>query len=148
APAARGLFHKAIVESAGGGWGPPTSRAMAMTAGARIAAAAGLKDASPTPEALRALPAQALADAAREDRDIILDRALLTEPPLAAFAAGRSAAIPMIIGNNGEEGSLLDDDAQPAKVFGNAPPEEISRLSALYKADGVTLARDMFRDGY
>lgn len=120
APAARGLFQKAMVESGGGGWGPP--------------------------------PTLAEATANRDgDWGPTIDGHLLKESPLEAFAAGRAARIPLVIGTNSEEGSLLGEDPRTAGLFPEVSADDLSKLSRIYgsQASGdATLARLEFRDGY
>jgi hypothetical protein len=64
---------------------------------------------------------------------------------------GRAAHIPLIIGTNGGEGSLLGADAHTAGLFPQLSPEDLRRLAELYGAqasDDGALARLVFRDGY
>ncbi len=101
---ARGLFHKAIVES-GAGRERGETLARAEQAGAAFAAKLGVT--APDPAKLRAIPADAIVAAG--DLDLIkgeapiLDGVLLTENPSAAFAAGRVARVPYLIGSNSLE---------------------------------------------
>ena len=117
---ARGLFQKAIVESAAGGWDPPPT----------------LQQAQASPDG---------------DWGPVIDGHLLKEAPFAAFAAGRAAHIPLIIGTNGEEGSLLQLDAHAEGVFSRVSKEDLAQLQKIYgaaAADDASLARLEFRDGY
>lgn len=121
AAAARGLFHKAIVESGGGGWGPTPKIAQEETA-----------------------------DHVGE-WGVIVDGHLLNEPPLSAFASGRAAHIPLIIGTNSEEGSLLGLDAHSEGLFPKVSKDDLNKLKAIYGAqasDDEAFARLLFRDGY
>jgi para-nitrobenzyl esterase len=121
APAARGLFQKAIVESGGGGWGPNPG-----------------------------ISQQEAADHVG-DWGVIVDGHLLKEPPLRAFAGGRAAQIPLIIGTNSEEGSLLGLDAQSAGLFPKLSANDLARLKAIYgeqASQDEAFARWVFRDGY
>ena len=120
AAAARGLFQRAIAESAGGGWeSPPTlQEARAHTDG---------------------------------DWGPVIDGHLLKEAPLSAFAAGRAAHIPLIIGTNSEEGSLLGLDAHAGGFLAKVSKEDLAQLEKIYgpnAADDASLARLEFRDGY
>ncbi|WP_332770487.1 carboxylesterase/lipase family protein [Phenylobacterium sp.] len=114
-PAARGLFHKAIVESGGGrdvlasleasGADAPAGYA----AGEAFAEKAGLK--APDAAALRALPAEkVLGDLAffnNRNRDDytgpMIDGRVVTGNPSAIFARGEQAPVPLIIGFNSAE---------------------------------------------
>ncbi|MDB5447363.1 MAG: carboxylesterase, partial [Phenylobacterium sp.] len=120
-PSARGLFAKAIVESGGGsanfrtmlgldtpGSGPTGPQPSAIEAGRAYAASLGVTDA--TPAALRAIPAaQILGSASMTDggRGPVVDGKLIVEDPVEAFAAGRQARVPFIIGSNSFEASIL-----------------------------------------
>lgn len=107
-PGAKGLFHKAIVQS-GGGWTAPRTLAQAE---ADAAAALGQTSA----DQLRALPVEQLV-ALSARTGLFQDGRLLTATPTQALAAGRAADVPLIIGwNSGEDtlafgGSLADRDA-------------------------------------
>jgi para-nitrobenzyl esterase len=121
AAAARGLFHKAIVESGGGGWGPNPKIAQ-----------------------------EEAADHVGE-WGVIVDGHLLKEPPMSAFAGGRAARIPLIIGTNSEEGSLLGLQPQSEGLFPKVSKDDLNKLKALYGTqapDDEAFARLMFRDGY
>jgi len=76
---------------------------------------------------------------------------LLKEPPLNAFAAGRVAPIPLIIGTNSEEGSLLGREARTDGLFPKLSKDDVAHLATLYGSQAPNddaLARLMFRDGY
>jgi para-nitrobenzyl esterase len=147
---ARGLFQKAIVESGGGGWGPPPTMAEMASRKDGVAdhdAAAGHDapaghDTSTTHDAL-----------ADEGADYgpTIDGHLLKEPPLAAFAAGRAARIPLIIGTNSEEGVLLGPDPRTEGLFPKLSKDDQAQLAKLYgsaASNDTALARLEFRDGY
>jgi para-nitrobenzyl esterase len=174
---ARGLFQKAIVESGGGGWGPPPTLAEvaghAATAGHDAApgngtapehdAAAGRDvtagHAAPPGRDVTAGHAAppgrdpAATNAAAEDAtyDLTIDGHLLKEPPLTAFAAGRAAHIPLIIGTNSEESSLLGPDARTEGLFPKLSKDDQGQLTRLYGSlapNDSALARLEFRDGH
>lgn len=105
APAARGLFARAISASGGGRdhW-PALSEAEAK--GSTFAVAAGASDA----RSLRALPASVVLGGInmlnKEDARYsgpITDGELVPEDVARIFAAGREARVPLIIGNNDDE---------------------------------------------
>ncbi len=101
-PPARGLFARAIAES-GPILGPPRTLAQLERAGlerAKAWGAANLKE-------LRALPAQALRGAGLRDSAPVIDGKYVPEAPRAAFAAGRQAAVPFLVGANSYEASLM-----------------------------------------
>ncbi len=105
APAARGLFAKAIVES-GLGWAPPTPLAKAEARGAALAEKAGAPPEATT-EQLRALPLASLAGLSMRGGGLVTDGRLLIESPTQAFARGHEAHTPLIIGTNDYEASLM-----------------------------------------
>lgn len=118
---ARGSFQKAIVESGGGGWGPNP----------RIAQ-------------------EESADHVGE-WGVIVDGHLLKEPVMSAFAGGRAARVPLIIGTNSEEGSLLGLDAHSDGLFPRVSQDDMGKLKAVYGAQASNdeeFARLVFRDGY
>jgi len=85
------------------------------------------------------------------DWSVVVDGHLLQEAPLSAFAAGRAAHIPLIIGTNSEEGSLLSLDAHTEGLFPKVSKDDVAHLAQIYGSnpvDDATLARLEFRDGY
>ncbi len=110
APSARGLFHKAIVQS---GLGRQRSaelaldrpgRPSAQSLGTAFARSAGLP-ADADAAQLRAVPAEAFLRPmpAFYSDNLIVDGLILTEDVVEAFAAGRQAAVPLILGTNSAE---------------------------------------------
>ncbi len=120
-PMAKGLFAKAIVES-GAGWAPPKTMAKAEAQGQRIAVKAGAA-ADATIEQLRALPVSSLANGnENDDFGPAVDGRLLTESVSQAFAAGHAANVPLVIGTNSYEASLMTSmKLSPAAVLGFTP---------------------------
>jgi para-nitrobenzyl esterase len=143
-PTARGLFERAIVQSGSGGE-PTPDLAQGEAEGAALATRAGLPGAQATAADLRALPVSALLAAAREAQ-IVVDGRVVEEPLAAAFARGDEARVPLIIGWNSNEASLL-------RAFGGTPDRWIARTPAAVKAaygaeagDPPNFARDLFDD--
>lgn len=110
APAARGLFHRAVVQS---GLGRQRSARLALdrpgrpsvqSLGVAWARAAGLPT-EVSAEALRAVPAERLLSPmpAFYSDNLIVDGHVLAEDVAEAFAAGRQAPVPLIIGTNSAE---------------------------------------------
>ncbi|MFV0527035.1 MAG: carboxylesterase/lipase family protein [Acidimicrobiales bacterium] len=116
-PLARGLFHRAIAQS------PANSGQMihlrhpflnydsAERSSVAFAAALGITGAHQidrlrerTPEELYAL---ARAAPRLGDHYPVIDGYVLPQSPLAAFAAGRQAPVPFVVGTNADEGTLL-----------------------------------------
>ena len=114
-PRARGLFHKAIVESGGGRDRLPRLSAdtadhpAAVKTGLAFAAKAGVKE--PGPDALRALPAKAVLGDLNlfNNRDNptyagpMVDGRIVLDDPDVAFARGDVAKVPLLIGVNSDE---------------------------------------------
>jgi len=146
APAAKGLFAKAIVES-GGGWGKETTLAEKEADGADFATKQGLPGADATLEQLRAIPADKTFDIpAALGFGPFVDGRLVTESPQHAFARGDQAHVPLIIGSNSFEASLM-------KSFAIPPDRILARLTpnarALYAGvatDDQALAQAVFTD--
>ncbi len=146
-PLARGLFAKAIVESAGGGWDHYPTLADAQARGAAIAAKLGARTAAD----LRSLKPEALVEAAGDslEHGPVLDGVVLSETPIQAIKAGHVPAIPLLIGTNSWEGSLLPPRAKLADIVDDLTDPEKARLVAYYKTtDDDGLARLVFRDAY
>ena len=110
APSARGLFHRAVVQS---GMGRQRSAALALDRPGRPSAqslgwawarGAGLA-AEATADDLRAVPAERLLSPmpAFYSDNLIIDGVVLTEDVAEAFAAGRQAPVPLILGANSAE---------------------------------------------
>jgi para-nitrobenzyl esterase len=150
APSARGLFQKAISESAGHWTGLP-DLAKAEAAGKETASRAGIAG-DATAAQLRALPAKALMDAGeRLEGGPMVDGRFLPVQPIQAYASGAAIHVPLMIGTNGNEGSLLGPSPpNPEQRF----PEFKDRLERVRTAygdkakDGATFARLLFRDQF
>lgn len=129
APAARGLFQRAIVQSGNCGWDPPDLEA-GLAQGDRITLATGCRHAIDRRACLRALsPAQLLAavppviDPANlidgESFGPVVDGFVLTQAPGRAIAAGTAAGVPLLIGvTDDETTSLVPASLLPATAAG------------------------------
>ncbi len=132
APAARGLFARAIEESGTADFGlPPRSLKASEAVGEAVAVRAGAP-AHATAPALRALPVAALLQAAEApslpgvaDPSFVwlrttVDGALLTRSPAEVLASASQAPIPLIIGNNARELTLYDATPRGgvARIYG------------------------------
>lgn len=108
-PGARGLFHKAVVQSGlGRDSGVPLAAPSAIGGpslqdrGLAYARTVGATTAAD----LRAIPAEALLRPAPNfygGDNLVIDGRLVTEDVEAAFAAGREAPVPLVIGTNSAE---------------------------------------------
>lgn len=141
-PAARGLFEKASVES-GGGWEKPASLTEAETAGEALAKTLG-PPADATADQLRALPADRLAVAGRFGP--VVDERLIPEDYRKAFAHGDQAPVPLIIGSNDFEASLLPAGTEAFYLAGQ--PEAAKALYASEAKGDADLARLLFTDAF
>jgi para-nitrobenzyl esterase len=149
-PLARGLFHKGVAMSSY--VVPDTTRAKALEVGTKVADALGLNGAKATAAELRAVPAerfgpikgQGLSNAPVPIRgDKVLPQSIES-----TFAAGREAAVPLIVGNTSNDSSVV-------AAFGIDAGEVLKRLGAagflvkvLYPGvkDDADLARQVARD--
>lgn len=142
AAAARGLFHRAIVES-GGGWAPPETLAERETEGVALATRLSLPVGA-TVDQLRAVPAdQLIAQIGRGNAGPTVDGRLFTESPTQAFARGHAVDVPLIIGSNSNEASLI---GPMTTQFGAAAPTELRAAYAGVTPD-AELGRQLFNDG-
>ncbi|POT55242.1 carboxylesterase [Citrobacter amalonaticus] len=119
-PRAEGLFHKAIIQS--GYTLPDTPREIALENGIALAEHFGLRDA--TAEQLRAIPADAfwpLGAPFKISPTPISGDAVLPESMLDVFFAGKQHAMPVLIGSNSDEASVM-------AVFGVDLAEQIQKL--------------------
>jgi para-nitrobenzyl esterase len=105
-PSATGLFRRAIVQS-GGGWDEVAGLAQREAQGAALATRLSLPGAAATPSRLRALKADAVVAAQDRAGGVAVDGRLMTETATQAFARGHQNPIPLIIGSNSNEASLM-----------------------------------------
>lgn len=116
-PLARGLFHKAIVESAANGGQmmflkrPFLGHPAALESSTAFAAKAGATGRNQLAY-LRQLSADALYQTLRQERELgsfypIIDGHVLPSSPFTAFQHGQQANVPLLIGSNADEATLL-----------------------------------------
>jgi para-nitrobenzyl esterase len=143
-PSTKGLFAKAIVES-GGGWNDDPSLTKAETAGEALATKLGAP-AGATAEQLRAIPAAALI-AATGQVSLTIDGRLMVETPTQAFARGHAHDVPLMIGSNSWEASLVANyiaiPGGPAGLIARQPASVKPAYAGLDEKDA---AADMFTD--
>jgi para-nitrobenzyl esterase len=144
-PSAKGLFHKAAVQS-GGGWNKPLTLSAKEAEGGALAAKLGASNLAE----LRALPAQAIAEAGAEaDYGPFSDGRVLKETPAQAFTAGREADVPLIVGANSGEDSLLGRRLPGAAAMAAAIPASVKAAYPDEVAKGdEALVRAVFGDQY
>lgn len=142
-PKAKGLYQKVVVQS-GGGWFPPVTLAAKEQEGAAALAKAGVA-ASATADELRAIPVETLVPIAANYGPFI-DGRLMTESASQALAQGRFDDVPLIIGSNSGEDSLMGP--------GPLTPAQLAMIPAavrpIYKDEAAqgdeVLARAVFTD--
>ncbi|MBK4728236.1 carboxylesterase/lipase family protein [Pantoea agglomerans] len=150
-PLAEGLFHKGIVQSAYGV--PDVSRAEALRKGQALASHFNLPDASA--EQLRALPAESFwpLDRALSIGPVAIhgDR-VLPQPMLSVFTAARQQRLPLMIGSNSDEASVLAyfgvDAAKVIADIRRKHPLALRLIKLLYPDvwDDDELGRQVARD--
>jgi para-nitrobenzyl esterase len=146
APSAKGLFNKAIVES-GGGWFNAATLTAKETEGVEFASKAGLDGANATLDQLRAIPVEKTFDIpATLGFGPFADGRLIPESPTRAFADGTVIDVPLLIGSNSFEASLMQSfNVPPERILGRLPPE----ARQIYASDGgddTKLAQAVFTD--
>ena len=135
-PKANGLFHKAIIES-GGGLQRPVALKETETRGAASAANIGLGPTATLAE-LRAKPAQDWITAQGALQGGLgfgpfIDGRFITEAPWEAFRDGRAADVPLIVGANSNEASVLATLGVPTAALAAAVgPARLPELKKLY----------------
>ncbi len=140
-PSARGLFHRALVES-GFGWSRPVTLAERERQGAELATRLGLAGDKATAAELRALPAEKLVGSA--DAGVAVDGRLVTETAVQAFARGDAAPVGLMIGWNSNEASLLGRMDPAAFLAGQAEAVRAAYADQPTDADRMRL---IFGDG-
>ncbi|WP_280301572.1 carboxylesterase/lipase family protein [Nocardia neocaledoniensis] len=162
-PAAKGLFHRAIAQSAPADWtaGPDEARRFARACLERLGA-----DPADGAQALRTAKASDLCRAAdralgRALRELpgsfpyspVVDGDFLPEAPMEVIAAGRAHPVPLIIGTNRDEATLFQRFAksvphtpeQLSVAFGRCDPGVEQRVIRAYP--GYPSARTAVRIG-
>lgn len=141
---AKGLFEKAIVES-GGGWQQKKTLADEEQKGAALATRLGLPGKTATLAQLRALTPQQLFSVPMRlgGSGPFIDGRLLHRSIPESFASGNVLDVPLMIGSNSYEASLM-------KIF-RIPPRAIlarapASVTALYTGTDTQKAQDIFTD--
>jgi len=142
-PSAKGLYQKAIVES-GLGWTTPSTLADQEKIGADALAKAGVP-ATATAADLRALPADKLA-AVNGNYGPFIDGKLMTETDSQAIARGHIPDVPLIVGSNSGEDSLMGPMTLPAAALSRIPADVKPAYTAEAAAGPDVFARAVFTD--
>jgi len=136
-PQTKGLYAKAIVES-NIGWGTATPLAQKEQQGVDIATKAGAP-AGATLAQLKAIPADKLL-ASQTGASTAIDGRLVKEAAYTAFANGRGVDVPLIIGSNSYEASLIaarNPTKQQADDYTDGSAGSPARFIAAKSADGA-----------
>jgi para-nitrobenzyl esterase len=140
-PSAKGLYQKAIVES-GLGWVTPKTLAIKEADGVKALEKAGIT--ASTAAELRALPVEKLVPV-NDDYQPFIDGKLMTETASQAAADGHFNDVPLIIGSNSGEDSLMGPHVPP-RMLAMIPP----MAKAIYKDEAAAgdeaVARAIFTD--
>lgn len=142
-PSARGLYHQAIVQS-GGGWYPPQTQADKDAAGVKLLEPLGVS-ATATAAELRALPVEKLA-ALAGDYTPFADGVLMPETPSQALARGRLPDVPLIIGWNSGEDTLMGPSPLSEATLKQVPAIARMVYPKEAAAGDEALARVIFTD--
>jgi para-nitrobenzyl esterase len=141
-PSAKGLYQKAVVQS-GLGWFEPRTLADKEKEGVEALAKVGVAATARAAD-LRALPFEALVPV-NANYAPFTDGRLMTRTASQAITHGHFADVPLIIGANSGEDSLMGPRVTPAQVAAIAPP-----IRAAYKTEAAAgderLARAVFTD--
>jgi para-nitrobenzyl esterase len=154
-PLASGLFSRAIGES-GGSFDSMPSLAAAEKQDQQFAARAGAT--TNILQTLRAKPADELIKAtSQDDLNVIVDGWVLPQSVYAIFAAGKQNDVPLIVGNNANEGGNLaplqngtitaqEFAASARKIFGPMAPEFLKVYPASTDDQATAAHFASFRD--
>jgi para-nitrobenzyl esterase len=145
APSAKSLFRKAIVQS-GLGWFAPVSLADKEKEGVAMLKPLGVADTA-TADDLRAIPMEKLVPVnAVTSFEPFVDGKVMTQTPSQALARGAFADVPLIIGSNSGEDSLMGPrPAGPERVATIPPAVRAAYVDEAAKGDDA-LARAAFTD--
>jgi len=127
-PSARGLFHKAIVQS-GSFMGRDTPLKLAELTGIQIAKDVGLPGADATLEQLRKVSPKALSDALPRGTGPITDGRFIPETPTIAYAFDRETDVPFMVGSNSGEGMRGAYDRWAAAQSADGAPSFLYHFS-------------------
>src|SRR5690606_35224979 len=119
---ARGLYHKAIIQSGANLSGGISARAGEIR-GSVAASDLGLSGADATADQLRAIPVETILEneEVRRGTTGIIDGRILTMSNRDAFSMGTAFDVPLIVGSNAGEGGA-DRAYEMAEIFGPGAP--------------------------
>ena len=148
-PLAAGLFSGAIAQSPYGI--PSHSRAKAQETGVALATAMGLAGARASAASLRRIPADRLAERGQKISlapSFIVGDEAIPMPLLEAFQKGREHAVPLIIGNNSADASVVESFGVDPAVLVQKMGKARILVRSLYPgvSDPSQLGREVARD--
>ncbi len=125
-PKAKGLFHRAVMQSGGAAEFSNPSMDSALAVGDTAVKNLGCSDAADVVACLRALPVSALLTQVGLKWRPTVDAQVITQVPARAFASGNFNQVPVMIGGVYDEGTLFVDpkliaDYYPLYLRGLAP---------------------------
>lgn len=142
-PSAKGLYQKAIVQS-GLGWFRPTSLAAKEKEGVAALARLGITETAKAKD-LRAVPVEQLVSI-NSDFGPFTDGKVMTETASQALVRGTFADVPLMIGANSGEDSLMGPGPLPAAQLATITPgDRVVYRQEAGKGDEA-VARAIFRD--
>ncbi len=145
-PTAKALFGKAIVESAAA-WAPRLTLEQWEARGRQLAAAVGLAD-SVRADTLRRVPVETLVNAKAEGRyRPAVDGRLFAETPEQAFADGTAAGMPLLIGSNSFEASIMKAVGVDQSSLLAQTPATVREVYGESGMDDARLAESIYTDG-
>jgi para-nitrobenzyl esterase len=116
-PKAKGLFHRAVMQSGGGAEYSNPSMENALAVGDTAVANWGCGNAADLVACLRALPVSALLAQGGLKWRPTVDAQVLTQVPSRAFLTGNFNQVPVMIGGVYDEGTLFVDTKLDAAVY-------------------------------
>ena len=134
---ARGLFRRAISESAPPLWDSLPALAQAQASSTAIARSLGLPGNDASAAQLRAVPVEnLLALGGEAELGPIVDGSFIAAQPAVSLKLGLS--VPVIIGTDEGDGSLIGEDADVASLFPGLSAGDLAFVRARYQARGVS----------
>jgi para-nitrobenzyl esterase len=116
-PKAKGLFHRAVMQSGGGGEYSNPSMESSLAVGDTAVANLGCTNAADVVACLRALPVSALLAQGGLKWRPTVDAQVITQVPSRAFLTGNFNQVPVMIGGVYDEGTLFVDTKLSAAVY-------------------------------
>jgi para-nitrobenzyl esterase len=116
-PKAKGLFHRAVMQSGGGGEYSNPSMESSLAVGDTAVANLGCSNAADVVACLRALPVSALLAQGTLKWRPTVDAQIITQVPSRAFLTGNFNQVPVMIGGVYDEGTLFVDTKLSAAVY-------------------------------